>query len=64
MADTTTIEIRDTQKTALDGLKLSDGEPYKDVLQRLIESYEETPEMTPDRVRDIVREEVRTEAVR
>ena len=36
---TTTIEITDDQKQALDELKEYDREPYKDVVQSLIDAY-------------------------
>lgn len=40
MADnTTTIEVTDDQKQALDGLKNSDHEPYKSVIGRLIDGH-------------------------
>lgn len=37
MTDTTTIEITTDQKDRLDDLKLVDSEPYKSVVDRLIE---------------------------
>ncbi len=37
---TTTIEIRDGAKDALDDLKDHEKEPYKDVVTRLIAAYE------------------------
>lgn len=58
MTDTTTIEIRTEQKDALDGLKLSDSESYKDVLQRLIDSYGTADGLTEDRVRELAAEVV------
>jgi len=41
VADTTTIDVRVEQKDTLDSLKNSEYEPYKAVLQRLIDAYEE-----------------------
>jgi predicted CopG family antitoxin len=60
---TTTIEIRDGQKAALDDLKVADSESYKDVLQRLIEDYSDSRGLTEDRVRELAREEVRDAVV-
>lgn len=60
---TTTIEIRDGQKAALDDLKVADSESYKDVLQRLMEDYSDTEGLTESRVRELAREEVRDAVV-
>jgi len=63
MTDTTTIEITQAQKEALDDRKRADSESYKGVLQRLIESHSDEPELTESRVQEIARAEVR-DAVR
>lgn len=50
----TTIQITDDQKGALDGLKQTDGETYRSVLQRLIDAYEsDDADVTETRVREI-----------
>lgn len=65
MSDTTTIEIKDEQKRVMNGLKYGENEPYKDVLQRLIEDYSGSSEvLNEDRVRQVAREEIRDVVVR
>jgi dihydroneopterin aldolase len=50
----TTIQITDAQKSALDDLKQTDGETYRSVLQRLIDSYEsDDVDVTEARAREI-----------
>ncbi len=56
--DTTTIEITDAQRQRLDDLKLTASESNKDVLQRLIDSYNQEADLTETRVREIAREEI------
>jgi len=58
MSDTTTIQIRAEQKAALNDLKASDGEPYHEVLQRLIENHNEAADLTESEVRDLARDVV------
>jgi hypothetical protein len=61
--ETTTIEIAREQKAELDSLKLTDGESYKSVLQRVMSDYSKAPELSENRVRELAREEI-TDRVR
>lgn len=54
MTDTTTIEITKEQKNALDDLKASSSESYKDVLARLINDH--SVGVSEDEAREIARE--------
>ena len=56
----TTIEITKTQKQTLDTFKNGDKETYREVLQRIMDSYSENgnTELDETRVREISRETV------
>ena len=50
MSNTTTIQITTDQKAELDDLKAHDTEPYKSVIQRLIDESDGGPSEIADRV--------------
>ena len=64
MTDTTTIEINDDQRQTLGDLKVANSESNKDVLQRLIDDYNNPNELTENRVRELAREEIADRVVR
>lgn len=66
MTDLTTIQVTKKQKNELDALKTGSKESYKDVLQRLIEHYNDEVDqdcVDEDRAREIANDVVEERVV-